>query len=411
MKLKDKAYAMLAFSTVGAAMQPILMSFGRGTGMSSFFVVLYVSAIIASLGFVGYRKKFADVAAALRDWKSLLILFAIGIVLFLPTEYGVTYAENFVGASLVAVMLRTSPLLMLILLPTVLKERLSKHQIVALGLGFVGIYLAVSGGNLLGIFSNSSAGIVMLLALLAFVYAFSIILVKKYMFDMSVIMLFAGIAMLLLVLAISAVSGTGFHSISAGQAAIAVFIGIFYNVINYSIYYHAARQVKATMASNILSLSPFLTFVFAGVILSQPVYPYYIIIALLSVAGIVIQSFDRTGGAYNPTSHKNSVGRMAIFDVTGIFAGSGETGINAAINNGGRVLAVKINKEHAQHIDAMMMEGSGGIYTDAHEAIKEESQFVNDVLGTKDGEFAVMKAGRLEDGEKFFNDLYGRINQ
>ena len=411
MKLKDKAYAMLAFSTVWAAMQPILMSFGRGAGMSSFFVVLYTSAIIASLVFVGYRKKFSDVSAALRNWKSLLILFTIGIVLFLPTEYGVTYAENFVGASLVAVMLRTSPLLMLILLPTVLKEKLSKHQVVALSLGFIGIYLAVSGGNLFGIFSNSSAGIVMVLALLAFVYAFSIILVKKYMFDMSVIMLFAGIAMLLLVLAISAATGMGFHTLSAEQIAIAVFIGVFYNVINYSIYYYAARQVKATMASNILSLSPFLTFIFAGAILNQPVYPYYIVIALLSVTGIIIQSFDRTGGAYNAARHKNSVGRMTVFDVTGIFAGSGEAGINAAINDGGRVLAVKINKEHAQHVDAMMMEGSSGIYTDTHEDIKEESQFVNDVLGTRDGEFAVMKAGGLDEGEKFFDDLYGRINQ
>lgn len=411
MKLKEKAYAMLAFSTVWAALQPVLMSFGRGAAMSSFFVVLYVSAIIASLAFVGYRRRFKEVGAALRNPKSLLVLLTIGIVLFLPTEYGVTYAENYVGASLVAVMLRTSPLLMLILLPTVLRERLSKHQIAALGLGFVGIYIAVSGGNLLGIFQNSNAGIVMVLAALAFVYAFSIILVKRYMFDMSVIMLFAGIAMLFLVLSISAVSGMSFQPLSAEQAAIAVFIGIFYNVINYSIYYYAARQVKATMASNILSLSPFLTFIFAGAILGQPVYPYYIIIALLSVAGIVIQSFDKVGGTYKAANHKSNVGRMTIFDVTGIFAGTGESGINAAINSGGRVLAVKIEKEHAQHVDAMMMEGSSGVYTDAHDGIRDEAQFVKDVLGTREGEFAVMKAGKLDDGEKFFDDLYGRINQ
>ena len=408
MELKRKAYLLLAFAAVWAAMQPVLLSFGRGPAMNTFFLLVYASSIPAALLFVVGRRKTAELRNALRDWRKLAILLIIGVVLFLPTEYGVTLAENYVSASLTAVMLRTSPLLMLVLLPTMLRERLTKYQIAALSLGFVGIVIGITGGNI-SVLHNSNTNIVAFLALMAFVYSFSIVLMKRYLFDISVVMSVAGIAMLLLVLGVTAAEGMHLQPLSLTQISIAIFMGIFYNVINYSLFYYSARQIKTTLSANVLSFTPFLTFVFGGVILAQPVYPYYVVIALLAVVGIAIQSFDKVGGSYRAHSDRN-MRHMPIFDVTGIFADTGEMGINTAISNGGRVLAVRLGGEHAMHIDAMALEGkTDGVYTDSHQDIQKESRFVKDVVDAQENDFVVMKAGKLEDGERFFEDLYSRI--
>lgn len=410
MELKQKAYILTILAVMWASMQPIFLSFGRGTEMNTFFLLVYAIAIPASLAFVVSRGKLKELRTALSDWRKVAILAVIGLVLFIPTEYGVTYAETYVSASLVAVMLRMSPLLMLMLLPIVLRERLSKYQILALSLGFVGIYIALSGGSLFGVFSNSSAWVIGLLALMAFVYSFSIILIRKYVFDISVILFGAAVTMFLLLLGINVASGLQLQPLTSLQIGIAAILGVTYNVIGYSIFYTYARVLKATVSANILSFSPFLTFILAGIILGQPVYAYYVVIALLAVVGIVMQSFDKVGGAYVAKSNEETLKRMTIFDVTGIFANTGELAINSTIKDGGRVLAVRFDAQHADKINGLVGDPqSTGVYTASHEGIGKESAYVKDVLGARPDDIVVMKAGKLDECEKFLHDLYSKI--
>ncbi len=409
MELKQKAYLMLTLSMFWSALLPVIITLGKGGGINEFYMIVYASAVPASFLAVVMRGKVGELRSTLREWKTVAMMGIIGIVTFFPIEYGITMAEQYVTASLASVIIRLSPLLMLVLLPTVLRERLTKHQIVALGLGFVGLYIGVSGGSLFGVFQNANANVVMFLVVMAFVYAFSIVLMKKYMYDISIVLFISGVVMFLLVSAIGLSEGAVHYGLDPMQIAMAVFVGVFFNVANFSIYFWALRPLKATVTTNIMAFSPFITFAFADLLLGDPIKIYYIAIAALAFIGIAIQSLDRAGGKYIQRNARNDA-HISMFDVTGVFANTGETGINTAIRNGGRILAVKLNNEHATHLDAMMQERSANaVYTDSHEAIREESEFVRGVVGAGDGEFVVMKAGKPDECEEFFDDLSGRI--
>ena len=299
---------------------------------------------------------------------------------------------------------------MLLLLPPLLRERLSKYQIVALCLAFLGLYIGLSGGSITGIFQNSNSGIVMFLILMALGYALSVILIKKYVFDLGIVIAVSSIAMFILFALLMAINGFPNYAMTAPQLAILLYIGAFFNVFSFYIYFTALRPIKATIVANVYFFSPFITFVLAALFLGEAIQPYYIAIALLAGAGIFIQRFDKVGGRYIESNKKGNIKHMAIFDVTGIFANTGEMGINAAIKNGGRILAVKLDSQYTNHVNNMAAEAeTAGIYTDSHKAIPDESRYVKDVLGAKDGEFVVMKAGKLDECEKFFEDLYNKI--
>ena len=159
MELKQKAYLMLTLSMFWSALLPVIITLGKGGGINEFYMIVYASAVPASFLAVVMRGKVGELRSTLREWKTVAMMGIIGIVTFFPIEYGITMAEQYVTASLASVIIRLSPLLMLVLLPTVLRERLTKHQIVALGLGFVGLYIGVSGGSLFGVFQNANANV------------------------------------------------------------------------------------------------------------------------------------------------------------------------------------------------------------------------------------------------------------
>ncbi len=410
MDIKKKAYVFLVIALISGAIIPILLTVPKSANIYEFFFGVYALSVVTSVAFLAYRGRLGELSRTLKDPRKTGMMCLIGIVTYLPVGFGMAYAEKFVTASLAAVIFRTSPLLMLLLLPTLLREKLSKYQIAALCLAFIGLYVGISGGNLTGVFQNSNVGIVLFLILMAFGYALSVVLIKKYVFDLGIVIAVSSITMFALFALLMAVNGFPLYAMSAPQLAVLAYIGVFFNVFSFYIYFTSLRPIKATIVANVYFLSPFITFLFAALFLGEAIQPYYIAIALLAGAGIFIQRFDKVGGRYLASNREGNMRHMAVFDVTGVFANTGETGINAAIQGGGRVLAVKLGDEHAGHVRSMAgAEDSYGIYTDSHEAISAESKYVKDILGVQGGEFVVMKAGRLEECERFFEDLYGRI--
>ncbi len=410
MDMKKKAYALLLITLVSGALLPILLTAAKTTNIYDFFFGVYAVSSAVSLAFLAYRKKTGELADILKDYRKIAIVCFTGIVSYLPIEFGIAYAEKFISASLATAIFRMSPLLMLLLLPPMLRERLSRYQIVALVLAFAGIYIGISGGSLLGIFQNSNIGIMVFLVFMALGYALSMILIKKYVFDIGAVIALSSVTMLVLFAVLALLYGMPFPQFNASHIISMLYIGAFFNVFSFFMYFIALRPVKATVVANIYFFSPFITFLFAAAFLGEAIQPYYIAIALLAGIGIIIQRFDRVGGRYIASSKNGDIRRMAIFDVTGIFAETGEVGIRAAIKDGGRVLAIKLGGEHAKNVAGAYSDNdSYGLYTDSHAAISEESKYVKDVLGVGDGEFVVMKAGRLDECEQFFEGLYKKI--
>jgi len=177
------------------------------------------------------------------------------------------------------------------------------------------------------------------------------------------------------------------------------------NIAGFYMYFSSLRMLKTTFVTNLYFLSPFVTFAFAFLLLGETIQPYYIMIAGLVAIGIIIQKFDKVGGTYR-RSKKKKTEDMLIHDVTGIFAETEQTMISEAIENGGRVLAVKLNSKYQQLVNELAGENFfTNVFTDKDDTILSESRFLRETLGASQDEIVVVKAGDADEDENFFDVL------
>ncbi len=406
MNIKMKAYVYVAITIVTGALIPILVEAANSTNMFGFFMLTAFVSMITGVVFLFATKRIDKLIEVVRSPGSLMLSALMGLLIFLPIEFGIAYAEKFVSASLATVLFRTSPLLMLPLLPLMLREKLTKYQIAALSLAFIGIYIGATGGTLTGIFANANLFVVGFVIVLALVYAVSTVMVKKYMIDMGSLLTIAAAALSLLFAILYFAGGGGTINLNIPILASILFLGIGSNFLFYYMYFVGLRILKTTFVTNFISLSPFLTFTFASVLLGEAIQPYYVAIAVLVGAGILIQHFDKLGGTYLAKKKHHEPSGFTIFDVSGVFVNTAELTINTAIRRGGRVLALKLDGRHANKVEELVKSRNySDVFTDRKSGITAEANFVREVLSADKDDMVVMKAGQTEESEQFFDEL------
>ncbi len=406
MNIKQKAYMYIAITVVTGALIPILVEAANSTNMFGFFMLTAFVSTATGVAFLIATKSLDRLIGIVRNPRSLALSVLMGLLIFLPIEFGIAYAEKFVSVSLATVLFRTSPLLMLPLLPLMLREKLTRYQIAALLLAFIGIYIGATGGTLTGIFVDADLFAVGFLIMLALLYAVSTVMVKKYMVDMGSLLTIAAATLSLLFVVLYFADGGGAINLNTTVLVSILTLGIGSNFIFYYMYFAGLRILKTTFVTNFISLSPFLTFIFADVLLGEKILPYYVTIALFVGAGILIQHFDKIGGTYLTKKKYRGSSRFTIFDVSGAFVNTAEHTISTAMMKGGRVLALRVDEIHANKIEELAKGGSyPAVFTDRHGSIAAEADFVREVLGAGKNDIVVMKAGLVEENEKFFTEL------
>ncbi len=406
MDIKQTANTYLVLALLLGAMLPVMLDISSGMNTYEFLFITYVISTIISLIFVLASGKKHKLLQYIKNFKDFAIIAGIGLLNYAFLEFGISYAEHFVSAALATVVYRTYPILMLAFLPIVLKERISKYQVVALSLGLIGLYVAVSGGSV-GFAVGSSTEIIVFLIAIAIAGALATVLIKKYSYDMESSMFIFNFANAIFFSLMFIFEGLPFYTVPLSDVISILYVGIVYNVFVGFMYYRAMRMLKTTFVTNVYFLSPFITFVFAYFILGESIAPYYVVIALLVTVGILIQKLDRVGGTYKPDNLSES--KLVIFDVTGAFVGSDEEAIEKAIDRGGRVLATKINSNYRNFLGAVVSKNRyENVFTDM-QVSDRESVFVKDILGVQEDEVAVIKVGNTEDAEGFFSHLSKEI--
>jgi len=407
MDIKKVAYVYVALGILLGAMVPIMLKLASQMNLYEFLFLTYVISAAVSLTYVAARGKMSRLVSYIKDQKQFATIGAMGVINYAFMELGLAYAEKFVSVSLATVIYRTFPLLMLAFIPFILKERISKYQFVALLLGFFGLIIALSGGTL-QLFSGISPQITVLLVSLAIAAAVGNLLVKRYSYDIDCGMAIFSIANLVVFFLLFAANGFPTSAINTSTLVSMFYVGIIYNIFGSIMFWTSLRILKATFVANLIFLSPFITFVYAYIILGQTIQIYYVIVAVLVTIGIFVQSIDKFGGAYKAV--KKSIDNFTIFDVTGAFVNSGEMGIADSIDNGGRVLAAKIAPKHEKHmVEIINSNAYKNIFTDRQISLKE-SVFVKDILGASGEDIVVLKVGSGEEGERFFSDLSNKIS-
>jgi drug/metabolite transporter (DMT)-like permease len=409
MKIKALANTYLLLALVLGALLPVMLVFTQGMSIYEYLFLAYLVSVPTSLLFVLATGRKEKLVSYLKNRRDFAIVAAIGLLNYAFLEFGLTYAERFVSASLAAAVYRSYPILMLAFIPFILREKVTKYQLAALSLGFAGLYIAFSGGTL-SLFSNANVLIVLLLSAVAIASAIATLLVKRYVYDMESSMFIFNLANFAFFSFLFLINGHDFGGITTMGLLSVLYLGIVYNVFVGFMYYGALRMMKTTFVTNIYFLSPFLTFVFAHFLLGETIQPYYIAIAVLVSAGILIQRLDAEGGSYLPSKRAN-ISKLTLFDVTGAFANTGNVAISSAIRNGGRVLAVRIPAANRKEV-SMLLESNKytNVFTHEHETIPEEGMFVKEILGAKGNDLVVMKAGSFDEGEEFFGEISSLVD-
>ena len=333
MRIKSIANIYLILALVLGAVLPVMFRVAsQNINIYEYLMLTYAVALPVSFAYLVARKKTNRLIASIKNLKELAFIALLGLLNYGMLEYGLTYAEKFISVSLATVIYRSFPLLMLIFLPIMLRERISKYQIAALMLGFAGLYIALTGGSF-SVFSNANIAIMALVVLIALASAFVTVAIKKYSFDMEIGIFIFNLATFAFFTALFFAAGAPFQPVNTSALSAILYVGIVYNVFVGLMYYGAIRMIKTTFVTNIYFLSPFLTFVFSWLILGEQIYLYYIAIAVLVSAGLLIQKFDTKGGTYAARKSGETAGRT-FHDVTSAFVNTEAPLIYNAIKSG-----------------------------------------------------------------------------
>ena len=395
MNIRAKAYVFIACSLIGGALFPIALKVADNNSINiyAFIFLAYLIALPTSLGLVLVNKKTVRLRSYIRNPKEFLFIGILGFVNLALVDYGVIYSEKFISASLATVIYRMQPLLMLLFLPVILKERVSKIQITALMLAFAGIYIGMTGGGF-SIFLGANAGIVLFLVMITLGAAFATVFLKRYTTDMESTMFIFNFIAVVIAFGLFLLSGAHIPALNLTSAIALLYTGIISNTAVPYLYYRAFRTLKTTVVTNLYFLSPFITVLFADMLLQEPIYPYYLIIAFLVAIGIFIQRFDKKGGAY-VAKKKNA---LQIFDVTSAFIGNSATEIYAYVKGEGRALAIRLeNDRYGPEFHERIFKERGCMAftnTNPHKDVrKEEIKFINEIINPNEKDVILIALG------------------
>lgn len=414
MEIKSTAYVFLILTTVLGPMMPVMLAIaGQTANIYEFLFLAYLIAVPASLAVVFATKKQHRLIGYLKNKRDFGLICIIGLLNYALLEFGTTYAEKFISVALVTVVYRSWPLIMLIFLPFLLRERISRYQMAALMVGFLCLFLSFAGGGL-GVLNSNSIVIIIFLVGIAVTSALAAVLAKKYAFDTTSSIFIFSVANLVVFGALFLASGAPFTFNIPTSGLIAIlYIGIAYNVLVAIMYYSALRTLKTTIVANTIFFGPFITFVYAFLVLGQPFSIYYIGIALLVSFGLVLQRFDTKGGTYKAKSSSREHVPV-IFDVTSAFINTKAEDVHRAIISGGKVLAIKVHESHLNEAkrllgEALSKETASKIVTyfdtDVERISEQEARFVAELLGKNNDEHVLMSAGNPDESERLFGSL------
>jgi drug/metabolite transporter (DMT)-like permease len=122
---------------VVAEMSPFWITFSRWF-LASFILVA-----------VAYIVEKPDWRAVIKEWKTLTVMAILGVVIYTMIVYE---ALNYTSSTNAALVNALNPAVIAIFTVIFLKERISKQQVLGIGVSLVGVFIVLTKGNLWQIF-------------------------------------------------------------------------------------------------------------------------------------------------------------------------------------------------------------------------------------------------------------------
>lgn len=401
--IRGKAAVLLALNILGVGIWAVALKVIGGS--QSTFSLLFLSFSLASLvsWFLTIRlDELSGFKNIFKSRRNAAVTAVGGILTYALPSILLSIGAAHISASLSSVLFRSWVLFTIPFIPLFLKTKINKYQVAAVALGFVSVYIAMTQGSLLNV-KMQSLPFLMIIFLSAISVALGNLIIKSRNTPPMAQMLFFDIC---------AAVAFGAVSIFAGQASLGFILAqmtapnllaiAFLGVVSYSIgsyfYLYALKVFDPVFVGNASLLAPFITFFFAAILLHETLQPYYIVLAVVVLAGVGIQQLSRSK-AYERTSKRTS--SPLIFDITGAFIDNKHPDLQAYLKSSGRALATKL--KGGLHIDVEEKRNGCLFFTTKQPpefVRKEEVEFIESILCPARDELVLVSVGDIDKAEK-----------
>ncbi|MCL4411227.1 EamA family transporter [Candidatus Marsarchaeota archaeon] len=417
MKIRISGYLMLLAAIITTASTPILYKLGSTISFIELAFMISLVGTIISLFVVLLRHTWKQVVERFSNAKQFLHVASFGILTYVLITIIFSYSTHYVSADLTAIIYRTWPLMVVALAPIMMREKINRYDIAGVAIGFSSLLIAIGAGSGIGI-PIAALPFVLILLLSALFDAVASAISKRYNYEITSSLFIYNFVALVIFLPVAVLTNSiNTSSIGAYGWAAILLLGVVQNVLLTFFFVGSFRMVKTSIASNVYVLSPFITMVLGAAVLGEAILPYYLIIALGVLIGIVVQRSAPKTGNYI-AEDKDEGKKLSIYDITGAFVNTRNSAIYNAMKGDGRVLAF-YKKGVADAFEAALggrFQSDGGegglVFTDkAHggNVTGDELEFVRDIMGCNENDCIFIGAGNPKYIERRFYEINNRI--
>ncbi len=420
MKVKTFGYVVLGIAVLMLGLFPVAYRFANSTDPLTLALYIALVGTVASFILMMYKGTQGYLVGYFTKRTPLLVILACGLLEFAGINLIFSYTTHYITASLVAVIYRTWPLMALLLAPLLLRERISKMELLGVFIAFAGMAIAflwTSGNSLTGV-ALPALALVFLAALMDAVVSS---LQKRYSYELTSLIFAFNLVSAAALLPIALYFNAASPDFTSSIAGAVIFIGILQNVLITFFFILAFRSVKTSVASNAFMLVPFATMVFEFLILGQPIVLAYVAMAISVCIGFVVVNI-RSKNASSYVASRKDTALPTIYDVTSAFVSTGSAGVSRAMHAGGKVLAF-YKKVEASGMDRGIdmvekMNDDGSAYgecflftsVDPADGIRPaEMEYVKEIVGHGDDDLVVLGAGEPSAVEHAFEELHSKL--
>lgn len=409
-KIKVYGYALLVVGIFLASTFPI--AYKLGSGISVITLLFYVSIVgtLTSFLMMLAKKGTHQLKGMFKNRNLLFALFTTGVLVFTLEPLLLAYATHYVSADLTAVVFRTWPIMLVLLAPFVIREKITKWEVAGVIIGFMGLGVTLVGGTAISlpVYELPFVGIILVAA---FSEALPATISKRYNYELTASIFVYNVISLLIFAPLALYTNAWqLPAITSSVLFAILFLGIVTEGIFEYIYYEAFRLVRTSIVGTSYIICSFITMLLSAVFLGEAVEPYYVVIAITVVAGVLVQKFAPKAVGNFITSKKKDRFPLPLYDVTAAFVNTRHPIIMKTMKGNGRVLAfsTKFNEPIGKIHERLGRLGHESLmlFTDRSDgaATQNEIEFVREIVGCSDDELLVFGSGDPEEtAEKFFD--------
>ncbi len=412
MKIKTTGYVLLVLALFVSALTPLAYKLGSNTNPVALAFYISLLGVVVSFAVMLAKNTQKNILIYIKNPRQLVSFAIVGIT-YAALILIFSYVTHYVSASLLAVLYRTWPLMLVAATPLLLRTRITKYDALAIAIGFSGLAIAFFGGASLGL-SAAVIPFALLLLFAAFIDAIATAVQKRYHYELtSNIFMYNLFTLIGVIPFLLYTGGAGLFSMPFNDIYVILFLGVIQNVILTFLFTGAIRIVKTTVAANAILVVPFLTLLLDWAILKEPIELIYVLVAASVLIGLVVQKLRPSTQTY--LSKKPAGSRMpTIYDVSSAFINTKSNLIYENMKGNGRVLAFYKKAEELQQpgvdSEALDLQDNYGcvIFTNKTKTAhirEEELEFIKEMMGYHQDDLLVLGVGKPDDVERRLGEI------